>query len=411
MRPAENIEHLVKKLRYKAGAETRTRIYENVSRALEICQKQQSADLTPRIWRIIMKARITKLTAAVVIIIAVVLAITILDKSIPTAYALEQTIQANHSVRYLHIKNFITSHEDEPGQSWIEFDEEGQVKNVRLDVPEWAGGGDGAKLVVWKENKAQVWLKKKKAMVTVRDRSVANQFLKLVEQCDPKLSVQRLQTEAQQGNIEVQIEEPTNKSEPIIVTATGLKKDDDSPFQRIIFFVDQATRLVNSVELYKLTGSDFDLVMTLEYYDYNLPIDPEMFTLSDVPDDVMRIDQTTQKIGLLRGDLTGEEIAVEVARQFFEALIANEYARAGKLFEGIPATKIQEMYGNMNIIRIVSIGPAEPHPMPKVGGFRVPCKLEIEKDGIKSIWEPYGAGVRPQRNQPGRWGIHGGVSP
>jgi hypothetical protein len=62
-------------------------------------------------------------------------------------------------------------------------------------------------------------------------------------------------------------------------------------------------------------------------------------------------------------------------------------------------------------VRIISIGEPEPHPIPKVGGFRVSCKVEIEKDGVKSIWEPYGAGVRQVYGQPGRWDIHGGVSP
>jgi hypothetical protein len=49
----------------------------------------------PTIWRIIMKSKITKFAAVAIITIVVVLSITLLDKSIPSAYALEQTIKAD----------------------------------------------------------------------------------------------------------------------------------------------------------------------------------------------------------------------------------------------------------------------------------------------------------------------------
>lgn len=134
-----------------------------------------------------------------------------------------------------------------------------------------------------------------------------------------------------------------------------------------------------------------------------------MFTFDNLPDDVMQIDQVTQKIGLEQGELSDEEIAVEVVRQFYEALIAEDYAKAGRLLEGVPAARIEEMFKDLKIVRIISIGEPKPHPTPRVGGFMVPCKLEIEKDGIRSIYEPYGPGVRPVYGQPNRWDIHGGV--
>jgi len=360
-----------------------------------------------RMWRRIMNSKITKYATAAVIILAVALLINFLDKSVTPAYAIEQTIEACHSVRCLHIQSFV-SPDHEPGKTWVEFDEAGQVKNVRIDLPQWAGGGDGPKLIIWKENKAQVWMKKKKSIVTIKDKTVAAQMVKMAEQLDPKLAVERLQREKEQGKIKLEIVEPKDKAEPIVVTATSVDED-DSPFQRVVLFVDQATKLVISVELYKLQGEQYQKVITLEYYDYNQPIDPKMFTMDDVPDNVMRVDQTTQEIGIAQGNLTDKEIAVKVVRQFYEALIAKDYAKAGRLFEGIPAEKIQEIFGAMNVVRIISLGEAVPHPTPGVGGFQVPCKIEVEKNGVKSIHEPYGPGVRPVHGQPDRWGIHGGV--
>ena len=361
----------------------------------------------PGIWRRIMKSRITKYAVAATVVIAAGLAITFLDKTVAPAYAIEQTIEACHSVRYLHVQSYV-SPEQETGKTWVEFDESGQVKSVRIDLPEWAGGGDGPKLVIWKDNIAQVWMKKKEALVTIRDKTVADQMLKMAEQLDPKLAIERLQKQKEEGKISLEIQEPENKAEPVVVTARSLNGD-DSPFQQVILFVDQATKLVLSVELYKQLGAEYQKFITLEYYDYNQPIEPKMFTMDDVPEDVMRVDQASQEIGLAKGNLTDKEIAVQVVREFYEALIAKDYAKAGRLFEGIPAEKIQEMFSDMNVVGIVSIGEAVPHPHPGVGGFQVPCKIEIEKDVVKSIYEPFGPGVRPVHGQPNRWGIHGGV--
>jgi outer membrane lipoprotein-sorting protein len=76
MKPADNIAKLVKQLRFKAGAETRDRIFGNVLQALEKSKEHKSAEIQPDVWRKIMKSRITRLAAAAaVIIVAILLAL------------------------------------------------------------------------------------------------------------------------------------------------------------------------------------------------------------------------------------------------------------------------------------------------------------------------------------------------
>ena len=363
-----------------------------------------------KIWSMITKSPITKLAAAAVIIAAVALSIIFLNKSMPTAYALEQTIQASHTVRYLHIKSF-KANEDEPKEFWIEFYKDGEVKNVRMHMPEWDSPEDGAKVTIWKENKAQVWFKKKRSLITMREKTVAAHTLNFIKELDPKLVVERLYYARQaQGEVEIEIDEPSNKAEPIVVTATCLPGSLRAGW-RLVLFVDRATKLVTSIKFYKLKDGKYQYVELIEYYDYNQPIKAEMFSLDDddIPSDVMRIDQTTQKIGLVQGNLTDKEIAVKVVREFYEALIAKDYAKAGQLYGGVPADKMRERWEKMNVVRIISIGEPIPHPTPGVGGFQVHCEIEIEKDGVKSILKPYGPGVRPVRGQSHRWNIHGGV--
>ncbi|MHC4483262.1 MAG: hypothetical protein ACYSW4_06905 [Planctomycetota bacterium] len=370
-------------------------------------KKTKKIDIQFLLWRKIMKSKIAKFAAAAAIIIVAGLLITFLGTSKP-AYALDQTIKPNHSVRYLHVRDF-TAGVDEPKEFWVECDEFGAVKCARLDIPEWESPEDGAKIAVWKEYQADVWFKKKNFFGRFRDKLVADRMLKMVEECDPKLAVERLYEQQTQGKVAVDINEPPSKTEPIVVTATYLE---GSPTRgrRLVLFVDQATKLVTAIESYHLRDGEYRYLGTQEYYDYNQPIDPEMFSLEDeVPDDVTVIDQVAQEVGLAQGTLSDDEIAVEVARRFFEALIAQDYAAAGKLLEGMPADFIKKQFGSMRFLRIVSVGPAGPHPIPETQGLVVPCTVEVEKEGQTSEWKLERLGVRQVYGQPGRWTIFGGI--
>ncbi|MBN1805008.1 MAG: hypothetical protein JW837_07145 [Sedimentisphaerales bacterium] len=73
MRPAEDMDKLVKELRYKASAETHKRIFNNVIQAFDEHDKQQTGAGAPDIWRKIMKSPVTKIAAAVVVIVGVLI--------------------------------------------------------------------------------------------------------------------------------------------------------------------------------------------------------------------------------------------------------------------------------------------------------------------------------------------------
>jgi len=416
MKPADEIKRLINKSDVRTSSQVDKRILGEALEHLEKLKQQRSAgtrpDMTPaipwRIWRTIMTSSITKLAAAAVIVIAAVLAINLWNRSMPTAYALEQTIQANHTVRYLHIKDFDAEHSAEPKEFWIEFYEDGQVKNVRMQFPLWDSPDDGPKVVVWQENKAKVWFKQKGTLLTVNDQTVAELMLMVVVKCDPRLAIERLYEQERQGKVTVEIDEPSDKAQPIIVTATYLGTD-SLPGTRQVLSVDRATKLVNTVEFYLLKDGAYQYIGKQEYSDYNQPIEADMFTLNEVPADVMRVDQTTQEVGLAQANLTDEQVVVEVVRQFFEALIAQDYAKAGRLLEGMPAEKIKEMFGGRKFLRIISVGPVAPHPRPETKGVIVPCIVKVEENGQISEWKLDSLGVRQVYNQPGRWTIFGGI--
>lgn len=450
MSAADNIEKLVAEFCKSQQSSVTTseqmdkKVLENALTAYEKSKDSRTVLPEKHTWSIVLKNPITQYAAvAAVLIMATALSITFLSESATPAYAIEQTIQANHSVRYLHIKNFVEkayvgqmfnmmaeqmlgkgavqssqiqhlaksvveSHQEgplDPMEFWTEFEPSGQLKQMRFIKPAWMGQNDGKTIIVWQDNKAKLWIEKKNILATVKDKTFADQMRQAVEQVDPKLAVINLQNQHADGNVQLQFDEPADKSEPIVVTATSA--EDVVPFQRTVLFVDQATKLVKSAEFYQLRDGEYQKMLTLEYSDYNQPIDPEIFTLKDIPADAMVIDQTAQDVGLAQGDLTDKQVVIEITRQFIEALMKKDFAKAGRLFGGAPAESIERVYGNIKFIRIVSIGETVSKRQGYGGDF-VSHKVEIEEGGKVVIWNANPAQVRQVHGQPGRWEIAGG---
>ena len=196
---------------------------------------------TPQIiWRTIMKTQITKFATALLIITAIVVSIIFLGKSTPAVYAIEQTIEANRIMRSLHLKYFDSSHDDVAKECWLELDESGQPKNVRINWSEWMAGGEK---VVWNQEKTIIWNKKQGILHIFDDEIYTARILALTSKENPRRSVERFYELKKKGEAKVDIREPANKSKPVIVTVTGLGKN----INRYVLSVDQATKLVTRI--------------------------------------------------------------------------------------------------------------------------------------------------------------------
>ena len=440
MRPADdNIEKLLNKMHFKASDQTRKRILQDALKAHDQTKNQEPAQAQPVLWRIIMKSKLTKLAAAAIFVAIAAVSVMYMDGLGPAAYALDQTIQASHSIRYIHTKSFWPPHE-EPMEAWIEFDATGAGRTFRIQMPEWADpwGHDGEKIIVWKNGKAQVWLKKKNFYFVSKDNEIADMVFKSTEQFDPKTTLTGLQMLKSQGKVDLDINQPKDKTSPIIVTATILEKEteqtpmtdtergmkmlinmwkgSENEISKLVLFVDQATRLVTSIEFYEQRQGRDHCAHILEYYDYNQPIAAEMFVLEDeIPADAMRVNQTTQDVGLAQGDLTNDEIGVELIRQFLQALIDQDYAEAGKLWGGVPAERMKKAYDQIRVIEIISIDKSVPcGESGQCGGdhyctgVHVTCEVQIEENGKIILWKPQCVAIRQVHGQPNRWQIISG---
>jgi outer membrane lipoprotein-sorting protein len=70
MRPADNIEKLIKQLRYTTSDETHDRVFGNVMQSLDQRKEHTSGVTTPDLWRTIMNKKMIKLAIAATILIA-----------------------------------------------------------------------------------------------------------------------------------------------------------------------------------------------------------------------------------------------------------------------------------------------------------------------------------------------------
>lgn len=337
--------------------------------------------------------RVSALAASVAIVVAV-LFIILMGRSSGTAYALEQTIEANKSVRSIHVK---LEGQAEMSDTWAQFDAEGKLEHLRMEFPKTE---DGPKVVVWQSDKAEVWFKDKKMAVVVREPEMLKRVTKSF--FDPKLAVEELYSEAAAGKAKIETAPPSKQGDPIKLIVTR----SEAPDARDEYLVDLQTKLLLQRSHFKVEGQQSTLAWRWVYVDYNAPIDSSVFEL-ELPGDVTVIDQTSQSIGLLKGNLSDEEIAAKVAREFFESLIAQDYAKASQLYEGIPPEQIKDRLGPTRFLRIISIGKPRPDPDLRTRFLQVPCEVEVEENGVKSVMKPV-LNVRAVYNQPDRWTIGGG---
>jgi len=341
------------------------------------------------------------LAAALAIIVAGAVLLSIVSRSGKQAYALERTIEANRLVRFIHMQ-----FEPVPlgcaSDMWAEFSDQGRLLRLRIDFPDTA---DGPKTTLWQEDKAEVWFKKKNSVAVVREPDFLKTIKMSVDDFDPRRIVEKVHEDSAAGRATVTIQPGRQKDEPLKLTVAYK----NAPGLRRVYLVDSSTNLVTQFEKEELKGGKEELRGRVRYSEYNDPKVSAAFDLP-IPADVTRIDQTNQEVGLAKGNLSDKEIAVKVAREFYEALIAQDYDKAGQIAGGLPGAFLKKQYeeAKTKFVRIVSIGEPKPHPNPQTMGLQVPCEIQVERDG-KLTTATFELGVRPVYNQPDRWDVFGGI--
>jgi hypothetical protein len=361
---------------------------------------------TVNVWRIIMRSRISKLAAAVVIII-VVGTFLYTHNIVPTAYALQDTIEAYNSIASLHIKiSDIVGLETRTDEVWLECDSYGNISRIRYHAPD--SGQLGSLTIVESDGKSEAWLPRLNVHLSGY-RNLGAILGVDVSQVDPKGLVERLYQQELLGEVILDVNEPVQKDKPIVVTVMYPKGSLSENWKKVLY-VDQATKLVKKIEKFELRDSQYQLMETRELFDYNQQIDPAMFSLEgEIPSDAKVIDIIDVEVGLLQGDMTDQEAATEITRQLFEMAIAKDYTRAGQLLIVGPAFLTEQLFEGINLIEITSIEPARPSTDPDEKGFYCSGKVLLESGGLFYVQNVSEVKIRQinTASEPNRWMITG----
>lgn len=150
-----DIEKLILRLRYKPRPQMREKILSDILRIFEESNKIQPAAYQPSIWRLIMKTKITKLTAAAVIIIAVLIGINHFGGSIDGAtIAFAEVKEAMQKVSWMHSSSRSLNNDCKSTivEEWTGYERE-------IQAEKWTDG----KAVFWDSVKQRKYIYKPKA--------------------------------------------------------------------------------------------------------------------------------------------------------------------------------------------------------------------------------------------------------
>jgi hypothetical protein len=403
MRSTEPVEHLIASMKAKPSPELDARVHRAIDAAVAERSGEMSVSHKSLLGTILMKSTGIKWAAAAAIILVLVAAIVIFDKSTPQAFGLERVIAAYNSVRSLHVKDY--QHDQVANEFWIVSDGQEHVAKARYFLPETE---DGAKLIAWTPAGSEIWFKNKRRYLAFQTKRIAPWMQHLLDLSQPELALKKVLDAQKSGKVTIRTEQTGGLQPFVKFTATykGQPRVD-------VAYVDPSTVLVTRLESYRAQNGTNALQWRMDFSDYNQPLDDKLFSLrSELPKDVRIADQLTQVSGVAQGSLTDEQAATETVRQFFQALVDKDYKKAGLIVCGEVEADARKEYGVLTVTAVQSVGPPVLQTNWDKRGYMVPCAVEVvHADGQKTTWKT-DAYVRPGDDEmhPNNWNITGGVN-
>ncbi|MCK5345641.1 MAG: hypothetical protein KAR20_19660, partial [Candidatus Heimdallarchaeota archaeon] len=294
---------------------------------------------------------------------------------------------------YLHFYYYPCTTGKTGKEAWILYDENDNVENLRVNLYNRDGKNKHLE-EVWGKGITLFWRSHENTLEIDENGDYTPVMLNFVRSNDPRQAIENAYKHQEQGRCQIEIEEGSNNNEPIKITARYLPGKyctvPNLPEIHDVFVVDPTTKLVIRKEVYRILEDRIQLDGVYKDYDTQ-PFDPNIFDIeNEVPDDAVRIVHykvnDVNKVGIDEGSLSPEEADQVVLREFFNALIAKDYCKAGRLFGGMPPDEVEAKFGELNVVCLVSIGD-EVKATEGLSSY-YPCVVEIEENGELCQWQP-----------------------
>ncbi|MCH8216875.1 MAG: hypothetical protein IH892_08900, partial [Planctomycetes bacterium] len=325
-----------------------------------------------------------KLALAAAVLSVLVLSTRWVDLSTTPAYGLQETELAIEDIRHFHFLLRDGPGEEIEREAWVEYDPNGQLKYVRVEFYRVDH------VMAWSDDVTQYWKKNERELRVFEDQQYTDKIRFFAHRRDPKHALGYLRALEVKGDVQIDFQDRVHLDEPISFTVLyepntyviGLPQ----PAMKEIFSVDPISKRITRVDVYSQKEGSFGGPQTWEYVDYNQPLDAAFFVLeNEVSADVNVFNTVGLDLGLAQGNLSDEDITVKVVKEFLEAWMAQDYARAIEI-SGYDSPRRKQRLGdtvqNTTLTDIVEIGPPV-LPEPPLRGLVISCTLEFTTDGTK----------------------------
>lgn len=241
----------------KSNSEKNKQVVEDALSAYRKTLNKRPVVVKQNVWRIIMNSKITKLATVAVVILAVVVGVTLIDRSATPAYAIEQTIQAMRSIS--SVRAYSTDLDGSEAEIWIQIDPEtGQEECYSVD--------QGNLLTIATPEKTYYYDKDKNLVRISNEYITASEvrFSRFFE--DMTDWVQKLN-----GKIDFQSEFDQDLQKEVIRVHVHIPAQGNFGGDESIINVDPKTKLPINAELINQKGK------SVVHLEYNVPIPQGLF--------------------------------------------------------------------------------------------------------------------------------------
>jgi outer membrane lipoprotein-sorting protein len=375
-------------------------------------QHETHINIFQSLGRRIMKSKMTKLAAAAVIIVAIALSMIYLGSSTPTASATEVLSQAADAVGHLkslYMKlNVRTLPRDNfeliglkfdfvPHEIWRVFDQTPQGK-WRIEKP--------GRVVVMDGQSSTLLIRPNYAALGGVDTGFVD-WMKPLLNVDKVLDDEIKRAQNQFSDLLLTHETGEDGRDKLVVTIEAKAEGDFSndwlknksipaSDNLRIYTFDAQTKLLESLEVYVHTESGDVLVLSITEIEYNVDIDPAMFTL-ELPKDVIWFEQPQE---LADNEKYKQMTPKEAATAFFQACADEDWDEFLKFW---PMSNVdQQLKDLLGGLQVISIG--EPFKSGIYPGWFVPYEVKFKTGYVKK----FNLAVRND-NPAKRYMVDGGI--
>jgi tetratricopeptide (TPR) repeat protein len=306
MKPAENIKKLIKKLNVTPDSENHNKTLNDALAALEKTKHKTPAPAGANIWRIIMKSKITKLTAAMAAIIIIGFTISLINYSVTPDYAIEQTIEAMRSINSIHA--YCTDWDGSKGELWVQINPEtGREEYHCYDIGNILSVATPD--VTYYYYKDENLVKIREGYSTTSDVRISHLFEDLVAW-----------VELYDGKLDIHSQFNEDFQKKVVIVNISIPAQKGIGEKEIVILIDPLTKLPINLEAIKSAPGQG--VKSVERFEYNMTIPEGMFEY-DIPEGA--------KIVYMKD----QECAQKIFEKAKTALAGGEYSKSIELFKEV----------------------------------------------------------------------------